>query len=100
MWSCAGFLLAQAKTLYFACCCFWKLVDELDPAWILEGRQVFFDIRLQRRSDFVAGLVFGAQDHVCRGLGQAVGARGADDGRSEAHTSELQSLMRTSYAVF
>src|SRR3546814_18430978 len=61
MWSCAGFLLAQAKTLYFACCCFWKLVDELDPAWILEGRQVFFDIRLQRRSDFVAGLVFGAR---------------------------------------
>src|SRR3546814_5483776 len=24
----------------------------------------------------------------------------ADDGRSEEHTSELQSLMRTSYAVF
>src|SRR3546814_3256316 len=25
---------------------------------------------------------------------------GAGDGRSEAHTSELQTLMRTSYAVF
>src|SRR3546814_6081939 len=35
-------------------------------------------------------------------LGQTVGARLARDsgGRSEEHTSELQSLMRISYAVF
>src|SRR3546814_4751223 len=34
--------------------------------------------------------------------GQAVGARhvAVDAGRSEEHTSELQSLMRISYAVF
>src|SRR3546814_10241541 len=35
--------------------------------------------------------------------GGAFGGRGADagaDGRSEEHTSELQSLMRSSYAVF
>src|SRR3546814_1526432 len=33
-----------------------------------------------------------------RGIYQ--GADGPDHGRSEEHTSELQSLMRTSYAVF
>src|SRR3546814_5738176 len=38
------------------------------------------------------GLVDRVVDHF---LGQVVGA-----GRSEEHTSELQSLMRTSYAVF
>src|SRR3546814_10751911 len=39
-------------------------------------------------------------DHV---IGQAVAPRageGAQANRSEEHTSELQSLMRTSYAVF
>src|SRR3546814_4437566 len=30
----------------------------------------------------------------------AVGQRGKGNGRSEEHTSELQSLMRISYAVF
>src|SRR3546814_5349921 len=32
--------------------------------------------------------------------GAGRGAHGAAEGRSEEHTSELQSLMRTSYAVF
>src|SRR3546814_5338187 len=32
--------------------------------------------------------------------GADVGGRGQRDGRSEEHTSELQSLMRISYAVF
>src|SRR3546814_9000004 len=32
--------------------------------------------------------------------GQPFAARPLDDGRSEEHTSELQSLMRISYAVF
>src|SRR3546814_9734806 len=35
------------------------------------------------------------QDLMPQDVGQA-----ADDGRSEEHTSELQSLMRISYAVF
>src|SRR3546814_3386663 len=34
------------------------------------------------------------------GLGQAQGPGGGDEARSEEHTSELQSLMRISYAVF
>src|SRR3546814_2460184 len=32
--------------------------------------------------------------------GRAIGGRGEPGGRSEEHTSELQSLMRISYAVF
>src|SRR3546814_3424984 len=44
----------------------------------------------------------------CQGVASAEAANSADDrpqagkpdGRSEEHTSELQSLMRTSYAVF
>src|SRR3546814_8649296 len=35
-----------------------------------------------------------------RALGHALTHRGAGGRRSEEHTSELQSLMRTSYAVF
>src|SRR3546814_4503838 len=39
--------------------------------------------------------------HVARGLFQiGVVRAGVDDFRSEEHTSELQSLMRISYAVF
>src|SRR3546814_2932104 len=34
------------------------------------------------------------------GSGKTTVARAIAPGRSEAHTSELQSLMRTSYAVF
>src|SRR3546814_5835614 len=44
----------------------------------------------------------GAGRHPCHGradLGHP-GRRFLADGRSEEHTSELQSLMRTSYAVF
>src|SRR3546814_2664402 len=42
-------------------------------------------------------------DHLIIGGGMAntfLAARGVDVGRSEEHTSELQSLMRISYAVF
>src|SRR3546814_3155864 len=38
--------------------------------------------------------------HQSRGRGSAGQKRGGPDGRSEEHTSELQSLMRISYAVF
>src|SRR3546814_6537429 len=37
---------------------------------------------------------------VARGWGAIVSARSGESGRSEEHTSELQSLMRSSYAVF
>src|SRR3546814_6706088 len=40
-----------------------------------------------------------AQDAGVRDLGEA-GRAGGRGGRSEEHTSELQSLMRNSYAVF
>src|SRR3546814_1586951 len=37
---------------------------------------------------------------AARGIGNHVTAEQAEHGRSEEHTSELQSLMRISYAVF
>src|SRR3546814_4184943 len=40
------------------------------------------------------------QDLADRGLRNMQAARGGADRRSEEHTSELQSLMRISYAVF
>src|SRR3546814_7705008 len=55
----------------------------------LEGRL----LRVDRPAD---ALVSGAVRHVERDLG----AEFADGYRSEEHTSELQSLMRISYAVF
>src|SRR3546814_3876271 len=50
--------------------------------------------------DFVAGEDVEAAARVDAGVdgGKRGGARGR--GRSEEHTSELQSLMRSSYAVF
>src|SRR3546814_3651462 len=48
-----------------------------------------------------AGLGQHLLEHVARGDGVGVGGVGERDGeRSEEHTSELQSLMRISYAVF
>src|SRR3546814_1564928 len=61
----------------------------------------------RRRAGASLGALGTAVDE--RGLGlphlrhrrrQLVGVRGAGLGRSEEHTSELQSLMRISYAVF
>src|SRR3546814_6453205 len=50
------------------------------------------------RAEGVAREVEGAVDHAHEDAGLAV-VRGDDALRSEEHTSELQSLMRTSYAV-
>src|SRR3546814_8036204 len=56
------------------------------------------DHRLQRGKDLLVGKVAGgAEEHECVGSG-GVGS-GSQAGRSEEHTSELQSLMRISYAV-
>src|SRR3546814_6518908 len=40
-----------------------------------------------------------ARDPACKADAQRVGARSAQETRSEEHTSEHQSLMRISYAV-
>src|SRR3546814_6295166 len=41
-----------------------------------------------------------SRDAVVQKLGEAMSRMSAGDFRSEEHTSELQSLMRISYAVF
>src|SRR3546814_3710345 len=68
--------------------------------------------RRHQRAVGVRGRAEGARAHADRGGADQVAARetaaaleqhdvaGAADGRSEEHTSELQSLMRISYAVF
>src|SRR3546814_5684931 len=83
-------------------------------------RSVFQEVRLHEHAGLLAqsrgaGLLSldrrrcnGCHGHgwVSRGLGLALSggpssaARARRPGRSEEHTSELQSLMRTSYAVF
>src|SRR3546814_5934159 len=66
----------------------------------LEVRPMFLE-ELRDAGDVAAGADAGDQ-HVDRRIlevGEDFGAGGADM-RSEEHTSELQSLMRSSYAVF
>src|SRR3546814_2228806 len=54
----------------------------------------------ERGADEPAGATFGERDAAARGLiGVDHATRGLDEFRSEEHTSELQSLMRNSYAV-
>src|SRR3546814_5088858 len=70
-------------------------------------RRVPLDVLKIDRS-FVAGLGAIAEDtvnvesivHLGHSFGLAVVAEGVESPRSEEHTSELQSLMRISYAVF
>src|SRR3546814_6793313 len=57
-------------------------------------------VEIEHRVDDGAGFRRRVADHVADGEGVLV-EEGADIGfRSEEHTSELQSLMRNSYAVF
>src|SRR3546814_1367634 len=73
---------------------------------VQHGDDPAFDDR--RHDDFrgaggVAGDMAGKGVHILHQLRLAAGRRGAADAlaqRSEEHTSELQSLMRISYAVF
>src|SRR3546814_6546368 len=70
-----------------------------DPGGLSDERQPW------RRTQYAAGLAAAAEELAALvqqrnpGAEQPCLALGAD-GRSEEHTSELQSLMRISYAVF
>src|SRR3546814_4944280 len=70
----------------------------LAEAGIVEPRQIDKLGRRQRRPRPQVGLGRHGRKLVPRADGAAVVA--AIDARSEEHTSELQSLMRISYAVF
>src|SRR3546814_6746255 len=61
----------------------------------VRGLGVEIDVELRRRGDVAAAGHRAAHHHQPR---DAPGQRGVE--RSEEHTSELQSLMRISYAVF
>src|SRR3546814_4474115 len=67
-----------------------------DPERIVDRDHPVADTRVARIAELDIGQVAGLDlEHREVGLGVA-----ADDARSEEHTSELQSLMRISYAVF
>src|SRR3546814_6605903 len=78
----------------------------LDTAELLFSKHGFHGVTLKdveagRRPSHFAQLLFRRQEDALRRGVRA--ARGGDDrqkARSEEHTSELQSLMRISYAVF
>src|SRR3546814_6586261 len=63
------------------------------------GRAIADAVAVEIAQDHGAGaaVAFGA---AFLGAGEAPAAKPLQDGRSEEHTSELQSLMRSSYAVF
>src|SRR3546814_2663702 len=77
--------------------------DEREIVSRVEGKPVLFECvpeSLGPKPDGRKGHVFIEQHDVLRAPGQNGVGREADPRRSEEHTSELQSLMRISYAVF
>src|SRR3546814_2610447 len=57
-------------------------------------------VRIQRLQQHEAGLRLAGNHRQAEGLVADEAGDGLREGRSEEHTSELQSLMRISYAVF
>src|SRR3546814_1539061 len=76
--------------------CRWGKVGEAQPfqesglSCILYGQDVFHTLLLTVHENAIGPFA----DRLCEGVTQSVA------NRSEEHTSELQSLMRISYAVF
>src|SRR3546814_3501187 len=83
-----------------------ELFDEIDPieeAYRLEVSSPGIDRPLTRLSDFADWTGHEARISLVEpqdGRKQFTGTLKGVEGRSEEHTSELQSLMRRSYAVF
>src|SRR3546814_3468445 len=75
-----------------------KLTDALERAdcWIDSARPV---IKAYLELDQIDGDLCLA-GHAFQNDGDLIGRSATDEARSEEHTSELQSLMRISYAVF
>src|SRR3546814_3750742 len=73
------------------------LVEVLRQDQIARFRILGWITRLRRRG---LGAVIGFGLGECGCYGNRAGNRSGDQQRSEEHTSELQSLMRISYAVF
>src|SRR3546814_9642608 len=70
-------------------------------AWVASALSVGIGFGLQAVvQNFVSGLILLAERPVKVGDWVALGGVEGDIRRSEEHTSELQSLMRSSYAVF
>src|SRR3546814_9794317 len=77
------------------------LAAHIDPGGQTRGLEARIARLRRKEEDVLPGRNDAASDDVGEKLGQPRAA-GEDEpaGRSEEHTSELQSLMRNSYAVF
>src|SRR3546814_6531897 len=64
------------------------------------GKRLVYSCGYWRQAENLDDAQEAKLDLICRKLGLREGMRVLDIGRSEEHTSELQSLMRISYAVF
>src|SRR3546814_4924026 len=77
-------------------------------AFCADDQHVMQELALRRQQGGIDGMIGAGRAHVVRhqriqeilGLRAGDAQQGAAGGRSEEQTSELQSLMRTSYAVF
>src|SRR3546814_3348595 len=75
--------------------------------WSIHGLATYMDwladgmVAVRHVRDGYSSLFSGRNNPLDEaGAGRGDKSRGGDAGRSEEHTSELQSLMRISYAVF
>src|SRR3546814_659132 len=87
-------LTALGAEVRWASCNIFSTQDHAAAAIAASGVPVFAvkGETLEEYWDYAARIFDWGQDQTCNLL--------LDDGGSEEHTSELQSLMRTSYAVF
>src|SRR3546814_4160550 len=76
----------------------YYFTSDIDRAWRVGEALEFGMVGLNTGAISMAAAPFGGVKQS--GLGREGGAEGIEEYRSEEHTSELQSLMRISYAVF
>src|SRR3546814_11051251 len=89
MFSRSSVVILQSSSAVFSVCFFFLMIRRPPRS---TRTDTLFPYTTLFRSQLVGG---GDVQHV-----QALNAAGAPASRSEEHTSELQSLMRISYAVF
>src|SRR3546814_2341912 len=74
-----------------------RVLPSFSEAEVIAAGRRFFEEHAQPRAEVIRGWGQGDDDVVAK---QSRAQERVDHDRSEEHTSELQSLMRISYAVF
>src|SRR3546814_8764562 len=73
---------------------------EFDPAFLAQPYKTPYQLHQDGFSEEFLEDALSKIQHKLFGTWGLIGEKGGNDSRSEEHTSELQSLMRISYAVF